>query len=290
MAQWARRTHRPSTPSRRLVPAAQVTRERLGGTPVTWIRRDLAGAGALIHLHGGSYVHGENATTWDWLAEVQRRTGAAAAMVHYRMPPAHPYPYALDDTLDALQAMVRETTVREGRWVLSGDSAGAGLALATAVALRDGGLELPRALVLTSPWVDLTGTDPLRPVQQEREPAMLAQNLQRAARVYAGSLDESDPRVSPLFADLRGLPPVHLLAGDRDLLLGDSRRLRDALVAAGVDVEYVEVPGGVHNHPFLPGGASVQYARRAQIEAVRGHLGLCEAPLTFPLPGGAEGH
>ena len=150
-------SQRPSLPAHSLIDRSRVDRRRHHGVPVTWIDGARAAQATIVHLHGGAYLHGERPAHWEWLEEITRRAGTAGAMVHYRMPPRFPFPVAYDDALEAVRELVDTAVVRSGRWVLSGDSAGAGLALAVAQALRDQSIPLPALLLLTSPWADLTG-------------------------------------------------------------------------------------------------------------------------------------
>lgn len=254
-------SQRPSLPARSLIERSRVERRRHHGTPTTWIDAADAATATIVHLHGGAYLHGERPAHWDWLEEVTRRADTAGAMIHYRMPPRFPFPAAYDDAMNAVRALVDEAVVRTGRWVLSGDSAGAGLALAVAQTLRDEAIPQPALLLLTSPWVDLTG-------QQHGDPELL-----RATRLYTGSVPPEDPRISPLHGDLENLPPVHLVAGGGDAMLSDGLRLRQQLEVAGVDVEYLEAPGQIHNYPLTESGPLPQAARRSQISAARRALG-----------------
>ena len=260
-------SQRPSLPPRSVADPSRVRRVRHDHVPVTWIDPELASTAAIVHLHGGAYVQGESRQTWEWLEEVARRAGTAAAMIHYRLAPRHRYPAAVDDVLRALADMQRETVLRPGRWVLSGDSAGAGLALAVAQALRDQSIPLPALLLLTSPWADLTG---VRDGDAE---------LRRAARLYTGPIPAEDPRISPVHGDLQGLPPVHLVAGGGDAMRSDGLRLRQRLEEAGTELDYLEAPGQVHNYPITGSGADPQAARRSQIAAVRRALGMDPAEL-----------
>lgn len=273
-----RRTHHPTKPERDLVDRSLVSRSRHRGVPVTWIDRESAGRGVIIHLHGGAYVNGESQNHWDWLTDVRRRTGAAAAMVHYRLAPEMPFPAAHDDAIEAVLGILEDLDVVSPNWVLSGDSAGGGLALAVAQALRERGEMQPAALLLTSPWADLTGEDPQRRSQIEKDPALRPDLLARCAGLYADGFPLEDPRLSPIDGDLHGLPPVHITVGDQDLLLGDSQRLRDRLGLADVQVTYLEQPGGWHCYPMVWRGPAAQRARRAQIACVRDALGF-DAPV-----------
>lgn len=260
-------SQRPSLPARSLIDRSRVDRRRHHGVPVTWIDSAEAAQATIVHLHGGAYLHGERPAHWEWLEEVTRRAGTAGAMVHYRMPPRFPFPAAYDDAMEAVRELVDTAVVRPGRWVLSGDSAGAGLALAVAQTLRDQSIPPPALLLLTSPWADLTGV-----LHGDAE-------LRRAARLYTGPVPAEDPRISPVHGDLQDLPPVHLVAGGGDAMLSDGMRLRQRLEEAGTEVEYLEAPGQVHNYPITESGAYPQAARRSQIAAVRRALGTDPAEL-----------
>ena len=217
--QALREARSPQPPSHVLKSHA-IEQEMIGRTRTVWLDRHHRGNGLIIHLHGGAYVQGESRQTWEWLEEVARRAGTAAAMIHYRLAPRHRYPAAVDDVLRALADMQRETVLRPGRWVLSGDSAGAGLALAVAQTLAATGVDAPAALLLESPWSDLSREDHGE------------ESLKVAARLYAGAVPRTEPRLSPALGDLTGLPPVHLVGGDRDPLVHDGRRLIAALAEA----------------------------------------------------------
>lgn len=253
-------SQRPSTPSRAVAAPSRVTRQKYGHVPVTWIDKELASTAAIVHLHGGSYLHGESQECWNWLEEVARRSGAAAAMVHYRLPPRHRFPAAVEDVLHALDGIAAQASIRPGRWVLSGDSAGGGLALAIAQLLAQTVTDAPAAVLLESPWVDLTRED------------HGVRALRVSARLYAGAVPREDPRLSPLLGELTQLPPVHLVTGSEDELVEDSRRLDAALTEAGAVHRYLEIPGAGHNLAVLGEGPSAQEARRFQIAAVHGAL------------------
>ncbi|MGP9745330.1 alpha/beta hydrolase [Brachybacterium sp. AOP29-B2-41] len=255
-------SQRPSTPSRAVAAPSRVERRRHGQVPVTWLDQELAGAATIVHLHGGGYLRGESPQTWSWLEEIARRSGAAGAMIHYRLAPRHRYPAAIEDVLHALDGMAEAAILRPGRWVLSGDGAGAGLALAVAQVLAESTHEAPAALLLESPWVDLS-----------REEHGL-EELSTAARLYAGGVPRTEPRLSPLLGGLSALPPVHLVTGSHDELIADARRLDSALTAAGAEHEYLEIPEASHAVAIRGEGPASQRARRLQIAAVRGALGM----------------
>ncbi|ACU84193.1 esterase/lipase [Brachybacterium faecium DSM 4810] len=258
-------SQRPSTPPRAVAAPARVERRRHAHVPVTWIDPELAHTAAIVHLHGGSYVAGESAQTWEMLEEVARRTGAAGAMLHYRLAPRHPFPAAVEDVLRALDELSTQVLLRPGRWVLSGDEAGAGLALAVAQVLAGSEVDSPAAVLLTSPWADLS-----------REAAEEDELRRTAATLYAGAVPRTEPRLSPVHGELSDLPPVHLVTGQHDALLADSRRLDAALTAAGAAHEYLEVHGGGDQLATRADGPATQQARRFLIAAARTAMGLDE--------------
>lgn len=275
------RTQRPTFPARSVVDRDLVSRERVAradrtvpGVPVTWIDRPRAARAAVIHLHGGAYTAGERPEHWRWLEELRRRAGTAAAMVHYRMPPHDPFPGALDDAVMAISDAVERAVVREGTWVLSGDSAGGGLALAVLERLHERGALLPAGLLLTAPWTDLTMTDPLQALQQPKDRLLTREFLSECAQMYRGEHVLTDPRISPRFGSVHHLPPVMLVAGGQDLLLGDARALRAALEEAEVPVAYHEQPDGPHDYPIITEGPAAQWVLRRQIAFVREACGL----------------
>ncbi|ATG56056.1 esterase [Brachybacterium ginsengisoli] len=258
-------SQRPSLPSRALADPARVQRRRHGHVPVTWIDPEHASTATIVHLHGGSYVAGESARTWDFLEETARRSGAAGAMIHYRLAPRHGFPAAVQDVLHALEALSSGAVLRPGRWVLSGDEAGAGLALAVAQILAGSGVDSPAAVLLSSPWADL---------EREEQPGELRRT---AARLYSGSVPRTDPRLSPLLGDLSALPPVHLVSGERDELVEDSRRLAAALAAADAEHHMLEIPGAGDQIAVEGTGPDAQQARRFLIEAAREAMGTSSA-------------
>ncbi|WP_394216151.1 alpha/beta hydrolase [Brachybacterium vulturis] len=257
-------SQRPSLPPHALAAPARVERRRHGHVPVTWIDPHLASTATIVHLHGGSYVAGESVQTWDFLEETARRSGAAGAMIHYRLAPRHSFPAAIEDVLHALDALSTQATLRPGRWVLSGDEAGAGLALAVAQVLAASEVGSPAALLLSSPWVDLTREE-------------YADDLRgTAARLYAGAVPRTDPRLSPLLGELSDLPPAHLVTGSQGVLVEDGRRLDAAFTAAGARHQHLEIAGGGDQVALVGPGPHSQQARRFLIEAARRAMGLEE--------------
>ena len=205
---------------------------RIGGVPGEWVRPKTGAprAGTLLYLHGGAYCMGSPATHRAITGRLARLTGMAVFSLDYRLAPEHPYPAAVHDAMAACLALQAAGPV-----VMGGDSAGGGLAMATTLALRDGGHAGPAALLLLSPWVDMTPSDaPTKPPAGE---AMLSVEWAGAcAAHYLNGGDAGQPGTSPLHASLAGLPPTLVQAGTDELLHAQALHLHDALQAAGVAV------------------------------------------------------
>ena len=239
-----------------------------GGVPGEFAQiRGLAGTrDAILYLHGGAYCVGSPATHRAITSHIARRTAARVFVADYRLAPEHPFPAALDDAVAAYRALLRDG-VSPQRIAIIGDSAGGGLALATALRLRELGEPLPAALVLFSPWVDLG--DPDRGVEPAGEAMLSRAWTAECARLYLDGRDSGDPLASPINGDLRGMPPTLVQVGQDELLLADSRRLHSALAAAGVPVELQEYPR--RWHVFQVNAGVLADADRA-LESVAGFL------------------
>lgn len=185
----------------------------------------------LLYLHGGAYVAYSPRSHRELAARLGRAAGCAVLVPDYRLAPEHPHPAAVEDALAAL-GRLRE----QGRAVvLAGDSAGGGLALAVAQRLRAQGLPQPAGIALLSPWTDLGLSGPS--VQEVRDdPTLDAERLRGAGLAYAAGADPLGPELSPAYADLTGLPPLHVEVGSGEILLSDSLRLAEAARTAGVEV------------------------------------------------------
>lgn len=206
----------------------QVTEDTVDGCVVLRLMPRTGASGQqMVYTHGGSYVHPLVAEHWWFLERMIRGSGATLTVPLYRLAP--------ESGVDAAYAMLRqvyEQVARAGPVTLAGDSAGGGLALGQSIAYRDAGLPLPRQVVLIAPWVDVWLDNPAVAALQPLDPMLDADTSRACGRLWARGHDVRDPLVSPLFADLSGLPPVHTFQGGRDILAADvgllGRRLRDA--------------------------------------------------------------
>ncbi len=208
----------------------------------------------ILHLHGGAYFAGSAKTHRAFGAEFAARANAMVYMLEYRLAPEHPYPAALDDGLAAYRALLAQG--HEPRnIILGGDSAGCAHILSLAIALREQGLALPAAMFMISPYVDMTLSAGSVTTLKSRDPMLTAHALQRGSDGYRGSIPARDPRVSPLFADLRRLPPMLIQVGSEEILWDDALRLAEFARAAGVSVDSQVYDGMWHNfqmfNPYL---------------------------------------
>lgn len=228
--------------------------DSIAGVEVVWFGSDesaLDGDDVVVHIHGGAYVFGSPRAAAMITVPLSRRCGRSVVSIDYRLAPEHPCPAGRDDILAAYAELARSRRITG----LVGESAGGGLAVATAVALRDAGLPLPARLVLLSPWVDLTCSGDTYRTNLGVDPDFRDPDEPPAWAAFYAGRDVSDPLASPLFADLTGLPPTLIQVGSREILLSDSCRLDAALRAAGVD-STLDVWDGLphvwHIYPQLP--------------------------------------
>jgi len=206
--------------------------------------RGAAPAGrAVLYLHGGGYCQGSPATHRIITGHLALRSAARVVAADYRLAPERPFPAAVEDAVAAYRGLLAEGFAPSAT-VIAGDSAGAGLAVAAALSLRRDGLPQPAALVLFSPWVDLTlgALGPPPP----GEFMITRPWLEECARFYLAGHPAEDPLASPIGADLHDLPPTLIQVGTDELLLTDSRRLHAALKAAGVEAMLQEFPRRWH--------------------------------------------
>jgi acetyl esterase/lipase len=222
----------------------KVTIATCGGIAGEWVaaRGTAPTPLTILYLHGGGYLSGSPVTHRAITGHLAARCGARVFAADYRLAPEHPFPAALDDAVAACRGLLAEG-VAPGNLVIAGDSAGGGLAAATAVRLAQLALPLPRALVLFSPWTDLT----LEQLSSAPGEVMLNRPwLQDGARDYVAHGDARDPLVSPVFAAPQGLPPTLIQVGTDELLLNDSRRLFRRLQQGGVIARLEEYPRRWH--------------------------------------------
>lgn len=192
-------------------------------------------SGTVLYFHGGGYCVGGWETHRGLITHLAVAADATIYAPNYRLAPEHPHPAALEDGLRAYRWMLAQGIASE-RIALAGDSAGGGLALATAIAIRDEGVPAPASIALISPWVDLRGDTPSMTTNRSLDPMLRPTWSRECAASYLNGRDPSDPACSPLFADHRDLPPMLIHVGTDELIFDDATRLAERARDAGVDV------------------------------------------------------
>ena len=219
----------------RLPAGVRCTPVSANGVPAEWVAPPDPPAGALLYLHGGAYAMGSIHSHRDLVARLAVAAGLRALVIEYRLAPENPYPAALQDALAAYRWLLAQE-IDPAQIVIAGDSAGGGLALATLLALRDGGDPLPAAAICLSPWTDLALKGASMQGKAAADVILNPAGLRRFAALYAGEHALDEPLISPNYADLHGLPPLLIQAGTDEILLDDARRLEQQARAAGVEV------------------------------------------------------
>ncbi|WP_043679003.1 alpha/beta hydrolase [Streptomyces xylophagus] len=234
------------TSAQPLPPEVTVKSGTLGGVPVAEITVDgVEPRHVVLYFHGGVYVLGDAFSAAGLASQVGRRTSAKAFSVDYRLAPEHPYPAAVDDALAAYEALLGEG-VAASDIVFAGESAGGGLAVATLVNARDHGLPLPAAAYVMSPYTDLTLAGPSIDTKRDADPLLNRELLAPRVTDYTAGQDPALALISPVFADLSGLPPLVIQVGTHEVLLDDAVRLAQRAAAADVEVTLDVTPGVPH--------------------------------------------
>ena len=213
-----------------------VTAGALGGVRTAEITVDgIDPRHVILYFHAGVYVLGDAFLSADLASQVGRRTDAKVISVDYRLAPEHPYPAAVDDAFAAYEALL-ESGMAPADIAFAGESAGGGLVVATLVNARDRGLPLPAASLVMSPYVDLTLSGATMETKREVDPLLSREALQARVPDYTEGQDAALGLISPVFADLSGLPPLIIQAGSHEVLLDDALRLARQAATADVDV------------------------------------------------------
>jgi acetyl esterase/lipase len=216
----------------------------------------------VIYLHGGSYVNPLVSAHWAIVRELVTRTDARVTVPLYGLAPEHTVDDAFPLLVEVFESVIAEAS---GEVILAGDSAGGGLALAYCLSRRDSGEQLPHRLLLIAPWLDVTVSNPEATLIERRDPMLAIPGLRAAGKLWAGERGLENPSVSPIFARLRGLPPMLVVQGGRDIAAADVRVLQDRVAASGGEIELVYSADAFHvfvGLPFLP-EARVAWSRIA---------------------------
>jgi acetyl esterase/lipase len=224
---------------------------------INGVRTEIVEAGGtfpertVVHFHGGGYCVGSAGTARAWAAHLSARAACRVVLPEYRLAPEHAHPAAVDDARDVMKALLGDSGA--SAIVVSGDSAGGGLALSLLLGFRDSGEELPAGCILISPWLDLGRSRRESPELMRRDVVLSASWLEACAIAYAEPSQWASASVSPLLATHAGLPPLLIQAGSDDLLAPDAERIAASASAAGVDVTYTRWPRMWHDFVLQPG-------------------------------------
>jgi acetyl esterase/lipase len=231
-----------------------VERAQLGQVKGEWVRvSEDDPQRLLLYLHGGGFISGSPEGHRPLIARLCRAGSAAALSLDYRLAPEFPFPAGLRDAVDAYRFLIGKGYPPESV-VLAGDGAGGGLAVATLMAIRNGGMPMPAALVAMSPWADLTLSGWSIMQNAESDSVLSWDLLFVSARHYLKGANPADPYASPVFGSMRDFPPIMVHAGSREILRDDASRLGELAAAANVPVS-VEVYDGMQ-HMFQASGSS----------------------------------
>lgn len=230
-----------------ITPGVTFADDELGGRATIRAHSDEGVAGrTVLMLHGGGYVVGSPPGYRSLASAIAKGSKADVYTIDYRLAPEHPFPAALDDAVAAYRELL-DRGVDPEQLALCGDSAGGGLVVATLVAVRDAGLPMPIVGVLVAPWVDLELNSESLTRNGPNEPILTNAALQDMANAYlGGKVSPRDPRVSPIHADLRGLPPLMIQVGSHESLLDDALTMARRAVEADVRVRLEVRPRMFH--------------------------------------------
>ena len=253
---------------------ARYNRLNAGGLTAEWVMAESASdSRVVLYLHGGGYIIGSPRTHRPLMAELSQASKGRVLGLDYRLAPEHPFPAPVEDSVSAYRWLLNEG-YDPARIAVAGDSAGGGLTVAMMVQARYLGLPMPGAAVCISPWVDMEGLGESMETRAAADPMVGKENLMVSAKTYLGGSNPRAPLAAPLYADLRGLPPMLIQVGDAEVLLDDSTRLAGIAREAGVEVEMDVWDDMIHVwHVFAPILPEGKQAISQAGEFIRKHTG-----------------
>jgi salicylate hydroxylase len=232
--------------------SAEATPQELGDVRAWRVSAgDSHNGNVVLHFHGGGYMIGSAKGSLEYASRLARAVGGICYTVDYRLAPEHPYPAAIDDALVAYRALLNQG-IPANSILLSGESSGAGLAIALAIAIRTANMPRPAGIIAAAPFADLTLSGDSIKAFNGDDPAANRDLLTYMGASYFQGHEPTDPLVSPLFGDLTDLPPIFLTASQGEMLLNDTTRLAEKAERAGVDVTLKIVDDSVHVYPIFP--------------------------------------
>jgi len=246
-----------------------VEKASAGGVPAEWLTpAGVSDKRVVLYLHGGSYTCGSCNSHRSMVSNIAIASKARALLLDYRLAPEHPHPAAVEDAVAAYKWMC-EGGVDPKHIVIAGDSAGGGLAVALLVSLRDANIPMPAASICLSPWTDLAFSGETWKSKAKADLIIFDYKEHAFAKMYLGGLDARTPLASPLYADLKGLPPMLIQVGLDEVLLADSTRLVERLKQAGVNATLEEWEKMQHVWQFT---ASFMPEARRAVQKIGGFM------------------
>jgi len=228
--------HLANAPGKAAPKSVSVQTVNAGGANAEWIASvDAQQQKVILYLHGGGYVFGGLGSHREIAWRLAVETGRRVLLLDYRLAPEHRFPAPVDDAFAAYSWLLEQGCSAE-HLTVAGDSAGGGLAVALALKLKDESVALPGALVLLSPWVDLTLSGDTIDANDATDVMLSRGALQRFADLYLAEQDATHPYASPVLGDLSGLPRTYVVVGSGEVLRSDSDRLVERMQAAGTNV------------------------------------------------------
>ncbi|MHA1259783.1 MAG: alpha/beta hydrolase [Candidatus Heimdallarchaeaceae archaeon] len=219
----------------------EVKEEVIDGIKGEWVyTKECVNDRTILYLHGGSYISGSIKTHRALAANLAKVTKAKALIIDYRLAPENPFPAAIEDANAVYKWLTKEKKIPAKKIIIAGDSAGGGLTVATLLSIKEEGMELPAAAILFSPWVDLTLSGKTIKEKRKIEPLLTEEELRQAAEMYLNGEEKNNPLASPVYAELKKLPPLIIQVGTSEILLDDSIRLAEKAEEEGVKV-YLDV-------------------------------------------------
>ncbi len=222
----------------------------------------------ILYLHGGSYVSQPEIFHWTFLDRLAAITNASIIVPIYPKAPDHVYTEAFTKVLNIYKKLASKSAPED--LIIMGDSAGGGFALALAQVIAKKRLPQPENIILLSPWLDVSMTNPVIPLYEDNDKMLSVYGLKRCGLAWAGGTDVKNPMVSPVYGELEGLGKITLFIGTHEVLLPDCRKLRDRAAAQGIEMNYYEAEHLGHVFPLYPGLPEANWAIDIMTDVITG--------------------
>lgn len=223
----------------------------------------------ILYLHGGAYVAQPEIFHWTFVDKIASNTGATVIVPIYPKAPDHTYTEAFSKVLNVYKKLAAKAAPKD--LVIMGDSAGGGFALALAQVLAKKRLPQPGNIILISPWLDVSMTNPVIPLYEDNDKMLSVYGLKRFGLAWVGGADVKNPMVSPVYGELGGLGKITLFIGTHEVLLPDCRKLRDRAAEAGIEMNYYETAHLGHVFPLYPALPEADWAIDIMTEVISGN-------------------